>query len=758
MMAFIALALFISYDGHFIATDEMFLFDATESLARRGNMQLNLTNDLIPMTTLHKDPMFVIAATPWFWLIERLPGVGMAQGMLLFNNLVTCITAGVLFSFARTLGYNIKIGLTLGLLFGLGSIAWPYSKTFFREPLTGFFLLLGAYALERWRQTFEADRTLWHWLALGILAVMAAQLTKEAALLALPALLILAVPRLNNPHALRARRRQMLWLTITTMLVIAALAGYAGYEIIHRLANAEFGWLGEAVGGYLISPGKSLFVYSPALLLGIIGIVALAKRRAWRYALAPAALLAAFVVGYAVLHKYNWFGGKGWGPRYMLPLTGFLLLPALPILEGIQTGRAPKWARYAALTLIVLSIGVQIAGAMIPVGSYFYWIENDTAWTVGVWDPAQTHLAINLKLLRFPNEWGMGWWRVLDRNLSIPALCGLLMLGIIATGRAIHQRALRPRRTLLTLAAIIMATGALFYFALTRYTAADRDYMAQDERLHAMLDYLDQVAAPEDVILLNNPQYRDFFYNFNKLERLHIVTMPYSPGAQPSPDQPPQVTSDNPDRLVRSWIPRIVNTLADTHDIVWLVVDSGPFVPWSVRPVEQWMARHYFPIDGNDAISAQVRVVRYSTADAPLPAAPPWPCHTSGATFGAMFKLIGYDSIRKGRTVNLSLMWQVEALPPLDYNIGLFLIGPDDLPVTERHSAPVGGFGHTSQWAPGRVLRDNHALLLPPDLPPGTYSLQMIFYDWQDGTRLDIIGPNGASLGDMLELDTIMVE
>jgi hypothetical protein len=34
------------------------------------------------------------------------------------------------------LGYRDRTGMGLGLLFGLATIAWPYAKQFFGEPLS----------------------------------------------------------------------------------------------------------------------------------------------------------------------------------------------------------------------------------------------------------------------------------------------------------------------------------------------------------------------------------------------------------------------------------------------------------------------------------------------------------------------------------------------------------------------------------------------------------------------------------------------
>jgi hypothetical protein len=750
-----------------ISTDEIFIFDTIESLARRGNYERNLTNDLQPAASFTDEPLAKFAVLPLFYIVERLPGVGMVQGVWLFNNLVTSATAGLLFYFALALGYRLRSALALGAIFAFGTIAWPYSKAFFREPLAAFLLLLSAYALVRWRRSLERGRVSWGWLGAAVLSLVAVQLVKNGvAFFAAPTLLILAAPKLDTARV-RFHRRHLIAIGIIAGLAAVALIGIAGQRIEQRLSSANYQWVADAVGGYLFSPGKSLFVYSPVLLLGLAGTITLARRRQWREALAPATMLAVFVLGYAVWQNENWFGGTGWGPRYMVPLTGLLLLPALPLLERALTRDASRRLQTAVVGLVVLGVGVQLVGTMIPVPTYYTRIRGGTAWDVGVWRLDQTHIWINLKLLADPGQWGVPWhW--IDGGAAVPLLCvllvGLAAFVVIRWGRRFSARKLAGAAGV---AALLI--GALFLYALQCYGKSEALYLAKDERLRQMLDYLDQAAGPDDVVVLNNPEYRYFFYNFNKMQRLYIFLMPSSPGEQPSPEQAAEVISDNPDELLEFWTPRIIHQLADNHDALWLVVDASEYEYWRVRPVERWMARHYFPVFSHDAISAQVRVVRYSTVDAPPAQAPPWPEHTSGASLGQLFALVGYDVVggrrapdghrfRAGEPVNISLLWRADAAAEVDYNVGLFLLGPDGLPIAERHSAPVGGFANTSQWEPGQYWRDNHALLIPGDAPPGTYALRLIVYDWQDNTRLPVTGAAGDDLGDFIDLGAVVVE
>jgi hypothetical protein len=81
----------------------------------------------------------------------------------------------------------------------------------------------------------------------------------------------------------------------------------------------------------LVSSGRGLLVYSPPLIAGLIGFPAFARRRPAEAALI-ALVAAAYLASYATYAR--WDGGICWGPRYVMPLVGLLLLPAGELLAA----------------------------------------------------------------------------------------------------------------------------------------------------------------------------------------------------------------------------------------------------------------------------------------------------------------------------------------------------------------------------------------------------------------------------------------
>jgi hypothetical protein len=108
--------------------------------------------------------------------------------------------------------------------------------------------------------------------------------------------------------------------------------------------------------GLVLSPGKSLFLYSPWLLLAVPGTWLF-----WRRHGRDGALVVWLPLLVVLLYskKLVWHGGS-WGPRYMLPVVPLLALAALPAIAWCLAGGRAR--RVALAGLFALSVGVQLIG------------------------------------------------------------------------------------------------------------------------------------------------------------------------------------------------------------------------------------------------------------------------------------------------------------------------------------------------------------------------------------------------------------
>src|SRR5690606_19420622 len=208
-----------------------------------------------PLPDVAAEPLQMLLAAPLYWLADRVPGVGLAHSVYLFNILVSAAAGCVMCLYALALDYGVRVGVLAALLLGMASIVWPYSKTFFQEPLALLLILLAALLLEKWR--LGGYRAV-GWLALAVIVALAAILGKAAAALALPGLLIIAAPRLTW------RRLGLLAVVLVALAgVLRLLAGPLGFGgRLHQRLNVlrrPGPSVGVALHSYLLSVGCSVW-------------------------------------------------------------------------------------------------------------------------------------------------------------------------------------------------------------------------------------------------------------------------------------------------------------------------------------------------------------------------------------------------------------------------------------------------------------------------------------------------------------------
>jgi hypothetical protein len=126
--------------------------------------------------------------------------------------------------------------------------------------------------------------------------------------------------------------------------------------------------------------------------------------------------------------------------------------------------------------------------------------------------------------------------------------------------------------------------------------------------------------------------------------------------------------------------------------------------------------------------------------------APQYPRHDN---LGDVVELIGYDaspspsatgaSASPLATLELTLYWQSRRVTATDYT--LFVHLRDEAgQIIAQQDGPAGDGYPTSLWEAGTIIRDPVRLSLPPDLPAGTYEVQVGFYNLATGERLPVVG------------------
>lgn len=786
-----ASAYMLVYSGYMESGDSRVLFNAVASYYRYGDFSLDLLmSERLPETfdpsapallvPANVEPLPLLLAQPLYALADRIPGLGLVHTVWVFNVIISALAGCLTYVYALALGARERTAVVTALAFGLGTIIVPYSKTFFREPLTLLTILLAAYAAERAR----ASGYRLAWLAAFGLALAAALLTRASAALALPALLIILLPTSVNPgrkaggadgekRGKVTRRRCAAFAALLSLgiagvaLLLLAADSVAGgrYDILARL-NADRDYLVTALHSYLVSIGGSVWATSPIALVALAG--------AWlrwrsRYVWVALLMLVSFAGGYALLSGVHWFGGLSWPPRFLVPVVPFLLLAGIPALErALQSPR--RWAFTGLSLLFAYSLWVQFCAVSLRWSAYGTALPPEAAGLIE-WGGGLNRVAY-LRWLVIPGLWGaqpldFAWvraglplWPLAFAGLIIAAACRLLRIPrhhLPSTEyQVLHTQNPEPTPTLfpyLLLAAWLLLTG----LALRALYETDSLYNAGNPALHAMLTNLERETTAEDIVLLSNPAYVDFFFNYAKLhDAARPIALPIHPGDRPSEEQPPLIEAANPDVLVKMQTIPLIYALAAERERIWLLENFGPALPWTVRPVERFMAAHYHPLRVLES-APQVRLIEFITAGQPDPFGGRAPAIPTDLRFGDHIHLLGFDlpagtHYAPGAALPVALAWQTSAPLEADYTVGLFLRTADAQPVTQSDVQPGWGFSPTSGWTPGALVWDARALRLPADLAPGSYQLWVKVYrfdaDFQpvdlpvagSGTRDNVIG------------------
>lgn len=768
-----------TFSGTVKSDDERLLVDAANSLVLQRSSHISQTVNVWGLRPVDTELAQPLLAAPLYWIAYHFPFIGNMHTMFFFNLVVTVLTAIVLYCFALELGYGDRTAIIGALLFGLTTIAWPYSQTFFREPLAGLLLLGSVFSLDKWRRTFVVrDNTHWKWLAISVTLSIFALLSKEAMLIALPALIAFAYPGLTS---LRGNWRTLALTGIGLVVALAALGvvlltlreqtglSTSRYRIISQLGNLIQGLPGawEGIAGFLISPGKGIWWYSPILFLALGAPFVLIGSR-WRESWLPLALTVWYAVAYGAIKGAGWGGGAGWGPRFMVPLTPVVMLAALPLIDRMLNSTR-LWPRVVLLLFGLFGLLVQIGGTYVNLYSYYGQIEAGTgqyAW-------------------QGPAIWTFRWSQAFGSLIFVPQaktdimwlipspnwlMIGLLSFGLILLAGAViwllRQPGLAPRMptTIAVIGPVLVVAATMVAF---RFAYDDPRYQHDIPELDSLQTYLNQNASPQDIIMLSTPTYGAYFSNWYKGKQIWY-NLPHSPGERSSWDQQPAVVSDKVEELVSPTSVDVFQNVLPGGPLyrggpLWLVVDSGPFHLWSTRPPEWYLAKYTYMV-GITEFSPTVRLIEYLPLTAPN--ADATPTRTVHTRFGEDIRLLGYDistnaqgaTLEKGDMLGISLLWQAVAPMEIDYTVGIYLLDPGGAVALQQDRYPVDGFAPTSRWKPGELVRDNYGFILPQTLPPGGYKVAIAVYDLSTMKRLVIIGQDNTEQGDLLILETLSID
>lgn len=332
---------------HAYTVDANASFQITKEIVETGNF--------FPETAVKQGYLYSIIYIPFYMLAQPLqfllpdiPLEFLQRKMLCWMNSVwAALTAGVLCCLIRTLGYAKPVQIFLPLIYTFSTLAFTYARYDYNKCLATFFLVSTLFFfIQHLKHASKSSL-----VCSGIFLALLVCIRLEMAVILLPFMYALfSMKRLNRIG----------YLLIPSVMGIAFVVGY---NAMYWQANLSGGYEGSfninpipAVTGVLFSPGKSLFVFNPVLLL-----LPLTIRFFWvkhEYPIRIAWLGAVLVLFMVYSFWGNWWGGWGYGARHFMPLTPLLILP---LAECFSTEN--KRLLLPLIILTILGLIVQFAGA-----------------------------------------------------------------------------------------------------------------------------------------------------------------------------------------------------------------------------------------------------------------------------------------------------------------------------------------------------------------------------------------------------------
>jgi hypothetical protein len=286
----------------------------------------------------------------------------------MINAMLTALSCLMVFRIAtERFEFTLRIGLFLALGFGLSTIAWYYSEDFMSEPATTFFLLSAVYWVT------GKDRATRDLLWAGTFLALAVS-CRLAALVVIPGFIFYQW-MVWAESAEKDIKQLVLDLLRPAIPVVAVLMLIMIYNYLRFGGPLETGY--EKISGrfllgffgILFSPGKSLFLFNPLTLFGCLAFMFFLREQR-----KTALLFGWLIVSHLVLFSFwhSWQGGMSWGPRLMLVVLPYLILPI-----GFLLREHKQAVKIPVLLALVVGILIQLPSITVNVARYYYEMSRD---------------------------------------------------------------------------------------------------------------------------------------------------------------------------------------------------------------------------------------------------------------------------------------------------------------------------------------------------------------------------------------------
>ena len=536
---FILLCVYLLVFSGISSTDDEQLFSViTTNLAYgRGYSALPLFgNDRLQGEAGGVEPLHSIIGIPLVILADQF-NLGKAQILFLLPAVYTALTGALLVCIAEQKDVSPKTAVMLGLSYGLGTIALPYARMNFREPLAALLITTAVLCLELGKNAPAHNWKLILYPFLSLISLGLAILTKITTAVVIPFLVFSYLTQKqiwkkeNRVQTVTIGLVAIIFLLLAVFILQAALPAdsfsrftfrfldYIRYTL-PRLPHDHF-WL--AVLGLLFSPGKGLLIYSPMLILSMISpFLKQSKLANW---IPYVGALLGLTTVQALIYNNQWWGIT-WGTRALLPTLPLAVLAALPALD-VGLNHPKKQIQIGTLSLLAIGVSVQIGRLLVSDPAYINWVVQSTGRglsTLSQW---------NLHLMPLYRHWQLAFnglssdiaWVHINRN-GIRLVASLILLALIGISLGISYLTKNKRRQPYSL--FIPFIG-IFVLLLTPFSVRlDQRYYGSVPVFKELTSEICAISNDEDLILVDAylKPYWWFYMNFG-CSKPDWVGLPY---------------------------------------------------------------------------------------------------------------------------------------------------------------------------------------------------------------------------------------
>lgn len=311
----------------------------------------------------------VILYLPFSFLMSILH-IGNLKYLSLVPIVYSALSCGILYLIMEKLSVKRYAAIGVAMLIASGSIIWPYANIGM-EYQAMFWILLLLLGLLHWEKDTSSP-----WLVGTVFAFLAIA-KSYGVVFGLPILLfayavLQAKGRLSQLRNIKFLGK--LFLPVVVLYSLTLVLNYAAsgsvfgaYSLSHEFQIWTW-W--EGFYGIFFSFGKSIFVYTPLLVIALAYWPAFYRRHK------PTSLfvLSSFALLLLITAPFSYWTDETWGVRKLVSITPLLLLPLALFLEKWREQR--RIAQFSVVALIVLSIYVQVLGVSYDYGKHLSFLRQ----------------------------------------------------------------------------------------------------------------------------------------------------------------------------------------------------------------------------------------------------------------------------------------------------------------------------------------------------------------------------------------------